>query len=224
MVLCSVALHLNYPTWKNAPKCLTSGQMWQLTSPSKGVIHLMRQWEWRQLCGWSDIMLTWCSSIKPEGHTTIKTRGYENYNKQEPWASAVLTSKVVVTCWWFETKLAILLFLCKIQKQDRMFIHLLFLLLLPHLCRSNEDEEEKAEMAQRWTEARPRLGLSLSRPEGRCTKHGDHKLRVSVNVNSNDISLSDHFKTCILCFCDKSSVKTKVFIYLLHHISKSCLC
>lgn len=47
-----------------------------------------------------------------------------------------------------------------------MFIHLPFLLLLPHLYRSNEDEEEKAEMAQRWTEPRPRLGLSLSRPEG----------------------------------------------------------
>lgn len=169
----------------------------------------------------------------------LKTRRTQNnkntwyQNEQEPWASTALTSKVVVTCWWFNPNLVIVAFLCEIKKQDRMFIHLPFFLLLPHLHRSNEDEEEKAKMAHRWTEPHPWLGLSLSRPEGRRSLHSvlnipkscwDYKLRVSVNVNSNDIFLSNHFKTCILCFCDKSSVKTKAFIYLLRHISKSCSC
>lgn len=40
----------------------------------------------------------------------------------------------------------VIAFLCEIKKQDRMFIHLPFLLLHPHLHRSNEDEEEKAKV------------------------------------------------------------------------------
>lgn len=121
----------------------------------------------------SALGMEWCHADVAQQLKTRRTQNnkntcYKNCNEQEPWASTVLTSKVVVARWWFNPNLVIIAFLCEIKKQDRIFIHLPFLL---HLHRSNEDEEEKAKVAQPWTEPRPRLGLSLSRPEGRRCLH-----------------------------------------------------
>lgn len=74
----------------------------------------------------------WCGAAARNQDTKQqKTHGYKNCNEQEPWASTVLTSEVVVTCWWCNPHLVIVAFPCEIKKQDSLFTwHFCFFCLI----------------------------------------------------------------------------------------------